>query len=54
MRAYRRRRGAMQGAEEEVGVLSERLLISLTLVERKVLAVELTLACVLQSYQRES
>ena len=41
-------------AEEKVGVLGERLLISLISVERKVLAVEVTLACVLQSYQRES
>lgn len=41
-------------AKEAVGVLGERLLISLIPVERKVLAVEVTLACVLQSYQRES
>jgi hypothetical protein len=41
-------------AEEAVGVLGERLLISLIPVERKALAVEVTLECVLQSYQRES
>ena len=41
-------------AEEAVGVLGEELPISLIPVEREVLAVEVTLECVLQSYQRES